>query len=562
MAVFIVLLGIWMIPFSNDLLGKNRWFILAIVLSFLTINMILSFSPYRAAATLFYYLQISILFFVFARSLSSRQLFFLMKCLIGIATILSLYGLYQRVFGFDALLTFLSESRMAGMEVFVQKIQSGRVFSTFVLPSSFAGYLLLTAPLTLFFIKISHGKIGKVLCFFCFFIQASAFVLTFSLGALLSLIISFIIISFILITKKKVVMLAVIVLLFLILGSIFVSYRGIDPFHPFTGQNPLTLRSGNWKTALLMFRDHPFFGVGNGSFGIAFSQYREVWMNESNYAHNSYLQIMAENGLISIPLLLAFGIFFFKRLFLQIKGSAFHSEEVIDRGRRLFPFLAFSCLSFIIHNFIDFTFYHASTAFLFASLLGVFFSDDIFSRKEESHKPREERTPQGISVRLFQIGLAGTLLITFLFSLQSYISDLLFTQVQRYTERRDWEMADRTIRRAVTVNPFKSDYRIFKAQLLMEKDFPGCDLLKAGEEAEKALSVDPWIPYYHNVLSEIQIQNGEPLMAYESLSRACELYPVKKEYQRKKRILEETMNNWVIREKEKSVEGSHGSSTF
>ncbi len=562
MAALILLLGFRLISFSNDLLMGNRWIILTVVFSFLIVNMVLSFSPYRSVATLCYYLQIGILFFVFSKILSSRQLFFLMRCLIGIATLLSLYGLYQRAFGFDALLTFLSGSQLADVGVFIQKIQSGRVFSTFVLPSSFAGYLLLTVPLTLFFIKISRGKRGKLLFSLCFLIQASAFLLTFSLGALFSFIISLIIISTITITKRKAAMLVLVVLFFLILGSVFMSYRGIDPFHPFAGQNPLTLRSGNWKTALLMFKDHPFFGVGNGSFGIAFPQYREAWMNESNYAHNSYLQIVAENGLISIPLLLAFGFFFLKHLFLLIKKSAFLSEAVMDGRNRLFPFLTFSCLSFIIHNFIDFTFYHASVSFLFASLLGVFFSEDALSSKEDSQNIKEGEAPQRVSIRLFQIGLAGTLIFAFLFSLQSYISDLSFKQAQYYTQRRDWEMADRSIRRAVLVNPFKSDYRVFRAQLLMERDFPGYDMIKAREEAEKSLSMDPWIPYYHSVLFDIQMQIGEPLAAYESISKASELYPIKKEYQQKKRILEETMNSWVTQKKEKREKESNGSSSF
>jgi O-antigen ligase len=497
-----------------------------------------------------------------------------MRCLIGIATLLSLYGLYQRAFGFDALLTFLSESPLADVEVFVRKIQSGRVFSTFVLPSSFAGYLLLTAPLTLFFIKISRGKSGKILCLFCFLIQASAFLLTFSLGALFSFLISLIIISSLAITKRKAAMLVSVILLFLILGTLFMFYRDIDPFHPFAGQNPLTLRGGNMKTALLMFRDHPFFGVGNGSFGIAFSQYRDAWMNESNYAHNSYLQVVAENGFIAVPLLLAFGFFFFRRLFLRIRGSAFLSEGTMDRRNRLFPFLAFSCLSFVIHNLIDFTFYHASVSFLFVSLLGVFFSENDSSRKEDTHgikdngdrdrerKREEEESPGRVSIRLFQMGLAGTFIFAFVFSLQSYISDLSFQQAQHFTQKRDWKKADRAVRRAVSINPFKSDYRVFRAQLLVERDFPGYDPSKSRVQAEKAVSMDPWIPYYHSVLSDIQIQMGEVLMAYGSISRASELYPIKNEYHQKKRIMEETMDNWVILKKENREKEIHGSSSF
>lgn len=560
--ILIVLLGFQIFVLSRDSLEKQHQVIFMILLSFLLINMVVSLSPYRSASAICYYLQLFILFLVFLRFVSSRQLLFLMKGLIGIATALSIYGIYQRAFGFEHLASFLEESHAIDVEIFLHKIQSGRVFSTFVLPSSFAGYILLTAPITLFCIGISKRVKSKVFYSVCFCLQAGAFLLTFSLGALFALILSMLIIISLKVRKRKVMVFVSSFVIFLILASLFLYYRGIDPIHPFTGENPLTLRGGNWKAALFMFKDHPFFGVGDGSFGIAFSQYREPWMNESHYAHNSYLQILAENGLVSIPFLLAFAFAFLRHLMVRLKLSPFADIEMSGMRKKLFPFLAFSCLSWMIHNLIDFTFYHASVSFLFFPLLGTFFArgdlsdEERVERMDPSVKDNgfgqdHQDVGRGLLLMPFRALLAIILALVFLFSVPSFLSSSYFEKAMHLLKAEDFSGADRAVKKAEWVNPLKSEYRIFRAQLLMEERFSEHDLTKALEEAERAIFLDRWIPYYYHVLSDIQIISGKPLMAYISISKASELYPVKREYQKKKTIIEAALKKWTLADGEK-----------
>src|SRR5206468_9351386 len=62
------------------------------------------------------------------------------------------------------------------------------------------------------------------------------------------------------------------------------------------GLDPLSLRLGNWSAAVRMVADHPFFGTGPGSFGTWYPRYMREAMNETRYAHNSYLQAVAGWG--------------------------------------------------------------------------------------------------------------------------------------------------------------------------------------------------------------------------------------------------------------------------
>ncbi len=565
--VLIVFLGFQIVTFSKNFLEKSYCTIFLIVLTFLLINMALSLSPYRTASFLCYFLQLFVLFLVFQRFISSYQFLYLMKWLIGIATILSIYGIYQYIYGFEQLASLLTDLDLKSSEIFLHKIQSRRVFSTFVLPSSFASYLLLMAPITFFSIRISKAVKSKVLYSVCLFLQGAAFLLSFSLGALLALIVSILIIISFNITKRKCVVLISIFLLFLILASLFMLYRGIDPLHPFSGRNPLILRAGNWKTALLMFRDHPFFGVGNGSFGIAFSQYREKWMNESNYAHNTYLQILAENGLVSIPLLLAFGLAFFKYLIISIRPSPLASKKMSGITSKLSPFLAFSCLSWIIHNLVDFTFYHPSVSFLFFSLLGAFFSSNISAMEKSStsvdqferqngNGGKSHNRLKGDFLRLSRLSFTAVLTLVFLFSIQFLVSESYFEKALRMINEKDFQEAEKAIERAEFINPFKSNYRIIRAQLLMEESYSGRDLTLAEREAERAISLDGWIPYYYKILSDIQVLSNKSLMAFISITKASELYPVKEDYQQRKKIMKEVLEKLTVQEEENVDNGS------
>jgi len=62
-----------------------------------------------------------------------------------------------------------------------------------------------------------------------------------------------------------------------------------------------------WKSSIKMFKDNPLFGVGSGNFIVFIPKYfLEEEKNDnfdiSPYAHNDYLEILAENGIIGFIL--------------------------------------------------------------------------------------------------------------------------------------------------------------------------------------------------------------------------------------------------------------------
>ncbi|MCS6964937.1 O-antigen ligase family protein [Thermoflexus sp.] len=64
-------------------------------------------------------------------------------------------------------------------------------------------------------------------------------------------------------------------------------------------------RLAHWQAAVGMIRDHPWQGVGFGNYAAAYPAYALIrWPNPLGHAHNVYLNVAAETGLIGLLLYL------------------------------------------------------------------------------------------------------------------------------------------------------------------------------------------------------------------------------------------------------------------
>ena len=75
-------------------------------------------------------------------------------------------------------------------------------------------------------------------------------------------------------------------------------------------------RMAHWQAALGMWRDHLWLGVGLGCYEAAYVDYRLLpWPNALGHAHNVYLTLLAETGLLGLAAyLLLFAALFFRLL--------------------------------------------------------------------------------------------------------------------------------------------------------------------------------------------------------------------------------------------------------
>jgi O-antigen ligase len=116
-------------------------------------------------------------------------------------------------------------------------------------------------------------------------------------------------------------------------------------------------RMAHWQAGWYMFLDHPWLGVGAGNYAQAYPDYSVgTWHEPLGHAHNYYLNILAELGVLGGSLLLLL----LALIFRQLGGALVRSEMLPDAFWRAVLAGVFGGLVvFCIHNMFDSLFVHS-----------------------------------------------------------------------------------------------------------------------------------------------------------------------------------------------------------
>ncbi|MDQ7087203.1 MAG: O-antigen ligase family protein [Acidobacteriota bacterium] len=255
----------------------------------------------------------------------------------------------------------------------ILRLEHGRVFGTHVVPAALAGALVL-AGLAAVAVLADRGS-SRPLVIACLPLILLGLVLTASLGAWLGLVVG--LAAVLVVTRRRVAPRWRVLggAAAVVLALALVALRPVDVADLSRPDNPLRLRLGNWRGAVLMATAQPVTGTGLGSFGALYPRYRRAGDSETLYAHNSWLQIAAEGGWPALALLCAAAVFFFRRW-----------RGVSGAGDGLW--LLAALLAFVVHNLVDFTAYLPGVAVPAAILAGM-----VFARPGASDRPPTGAAP-------------------------------------------------------------------------------------------------------------------------------------------------------------------------
>ncbi len=128
-------------------------------------------------------------------------------------------------------------------------------------------------------------------------------------------------------------------------------------------ESQLDVTSGRahfWNIAWQIFLANPILGAGFDAFGVAFTRY-DSWSGQYRVeqAHNDYLQILADGGILSLGCVLAF------ILILAKNGIAAISRRTSDIHRSISTGALAGCFGILIHSFFDFPLRTPANAFFF-----------------------------------------------------------------------------------------------------------------------------------------------------------------------------------------------------
>lgn len=321
---------------SVNVIRPIQYPLLLLVLA-IAISTVFAQDKIAAAKELYIYIQ-GIFLLIIAASLSPIEKNRIIACMVISAFVISLLAIYQYLFGFRYLLSFVAKKGITDTFV-LDYIGRGRSFLPFVTPNTLAGYLAMMIPL--FFIYKN-----KFLLMIPLFL---ALLMTKSLGALASLFLGLSIYFYLQKGPKKRN------IIFLIMLSIIIGFVLLARLGPQLHTHPLfsaTMRLRYWQDTLGVIKIHPLTGVGPGNFNLIYSR----------YAHNSFLQIWAEMGILGIIAVLWLAFIVISYGLQNLKNDAYKSSII-----------ALICANsiFLIHNLVDFTFFLPEINLIWWAVLGI-----------------------------------------------------------------------------------------------------------------------------------------------------------------------------------------------
>lgn len=305
----------------------------------------------------------------------------------GLLRFLPIFGLVL------ALLAILQHFTMRNHILWLREITTNSPFGTFINRDHFAGYmeLLIGFPLAVIVTQQVRGE-GRFLYVVAAMLMGLALVLTLSRGGILSLLVELICIAGL--AQRRTVYLREqrlrgrqagaswlgVVTVGGVLAAILagILWIGAEPVlnRLVTGSSESSdlskaqtleqARGSIWRDTWLLIKAKPWLGTGLGAFETAFPQFG-LDDNESGgmlaQAHNDYLQVLADGGLLGGLLLLGF-------LYVVLR-SILDSVKVQDPSLAALAIgSAGGVLGILVHSFFDFNLQLVSHALLFL-LLGT-----------------------------------------------------------------------------------------------------------------------------------------------------------------------------------------------
>lgn len=240
--------------------------------------------------------------------------------------------------------------------------------ASFPYPNDFAAWIIIFLfpflTLTIFdlkkksFYRILTSSFSMFLLFFLFLTSSRSAIL----GAFISSIISLII------KGKKILVHLVIFFVIVLFVVSFIPY-----FKTYFKEGILDMRlsvddrSNMWSTGWQIFRKHPIVGNGINTFFENFKNFRndEDKYIRGSYAHNCFLQMGADIGILGLS---SFLIFVFLVIYSSIKKllngpSAFQNSFILG--------LSLGLIAFLVHSFFDTNLYSLNLSALFWLGMGL-----------------------------------------------------------------------------------------------------------------------------------------------------------------------------------------------
>lgn len=450
--------------------------------------------------------------------------------LLVLAACLSIYGLFM--LGSEAKVKFLG----------VPLYSSTRVSATYTNPNRFAGFLELVLPLGFSGVlgyalsavplrkrgweALREGLRGGrsmvvALLAVLFLIGVAALFLTYSRMGIASFFAGAAAAGILVYRKRwglvPFLMIAVVAAVFVLVGLAIGLEPVLERFTQTDDPETTISRSQIWAATIKLIAEHPLMGGGSGAFRALFPVYQSPDMHGFvKFAHNDYLNALADLGLLGGAILLTAAIGMWRR----VRHGLLQATTSI---RLAFFGIAWAVASILFHSFTDSNLQEPANAWLFCLLLGA----GLGLLESEAMTRASSAAPELSRKQMRTKWLARAALGAFLIVAGGLVlrAEMLWTPALRqgwpaYVAKHDTS-ADRLARRIEALDPSWSAFRERHAQglLRLAESQTGEDqaaaLDRAQAELHALLRIVPLYPEAWYLAARLALLRGNDMATAE-----------------------------------------------
>ena len=349
--------------------------------------------------------------------------------LIIIGSIWGIYGLLQ----------------YQGTDIFFQTSKAGRTYKVMGILGNvnyFAEYLMAILPLAISLFFITSSRIKKILFLTGILIMGLSLIVTFTRSAYLGLGVSlvFIFFLFLIFQGKAFIKENKKIFILILVGIIFTTFLFVIPNplnKPGTAISMIKARTSittlgegysvkrriaTWNFALMMIKDRPLLGSGIGTFQYNSLNYQAKFFeqgdNRSIYphgfaqeAHNEYLQLVAELGIIGLGILLWMMIIYFYRGLMFLSKT----EDKDNDKKGILIGLMGAILAILIDGIFSFPLHLPATLVLFWLFLGISMNIITEKKSEQIENSIKEKSRHLVNIYRYRSALRIVIILLFIF---------------------------------------------------------------------------------------------------------------------------------------------------
>ncbi len=313
---------------------------------------------------------------------------------------------------------------------------------------------------------------------------------------------------------------------------VLLQVRGFTPWAADQAHNPVSQRLFNWRSAASIWHEHQLAGAGPGNFGVAYARHRLPGANETVVAHNTFLHVAAEGGILPGAALLLLALLLGWRALRRLVAAPAGGEG--DGAQRA---LCYTVLALLLYACFEITVEFPGIGYPGIFLLSLA-SLRLFPPRGPLPVPPAREGAAAVPVSLQPAGaalLALVLLAGFLWTCtwyrgQEQLARAMTLAAQGPAVR---EEALRAADEASNWDPLNPEPRAVAGALLLlagsEEHDPGL-LINAGAAFRSAVALDLQRAFFHERLSVAHQGLGEGLAALVEADKAFRLYPLQPRY--------------------------------